>query len=239
MKNQRLLFALILLVSGLLLTGCTKPLGGNAADVHTTTLTTSGAVSIKGEAWADNWFALYLGETLLLEDSVPIDTERSFNAESFTFAADYPLHLNFILKDFKENDTGLEYIQTDRQQMGDGGFIAQFTDVATGSLIAVSDASWKCIASHQAPLDKACESAANPVAGEGSCTFSALAEPEGWKRADFDDSHWANAAVYAAALVSPKDGYDQIDWQPTAQIIWGADLETVNTLLCRVTVAAP
>jgi len=238
-KTYRILFVPVLLLSGLWLAGCQRPFGNQAADVHATTLTTPGALSIKGEAWADNWFALYLGETLLLEDSVSIDTERSFNAETFTFAADYPLHLNFILKDFKENDTGLEYVQTDRQQMGDGGFIAQFTDMATGNLIAVSDASWKCTAIHQAPLDKACESEADPVAGEGACMFNALAEPDGWKRADFDDSQWANAAVYAADLVSPKNGYDQIDWQPTAKNIWGADLETVNTLLCRVTVTAP
>lgn len=239
MKNHRIHFALVFMVSVLLLNGCTKFLGGNAAAVHTTTLATTGAVSIKGEAWADNWFALYLGETLLLEDSVSIDTERSFNAETFTFAADYPLQLNFILKDFKENDTGLEYINTDQQQMGDGGFIAQFTDIATGNLIAVSDDTWKCTVIHQAPLDKACAGEAAPVAGQGACTFTALAEPAGWQRADFDDSQWPNAVVYSTDSVSPKDGYDQIDWRPAAKLIWSADLETDNTLLCRVTVAAP
>ena len=62
------------------------------------------------EAWADNWFAAYLGEELIVEDSVSITTERSFNAETAVFEASYPLNLNFILKDFKENDTGLEYI---------------------------------------------------------------------------------------------------------------------------------
>ncbi|CAN5869746.1 hypothetical protein BH10CHL1_BH10CHL1_32430 [soil metagenome] len=223
----------------LLLSGCTGQPRNDSATVHSTTIKTAGAVSLRGEAWADNWFAFYLGEKLLVEDSVPITTERSFNAEIFTFTADYPLHFNFILKDFKENDTGLEYIKTSRQQMGDGGFIAQFTDIKSGKLLAVSDASWKCTVIHTAPLDKACAKVSDPVAGEGACGFSALDEPIGWKRADFDDSDWATATVYTAAEVSPKDGYDAINWQPAAKLIWGADLQTDNTLLCRVTVAAP
>ena len=92
---------------------------------------TPGAQSIKGEVWADNWFAFYLGERLIIEDSTPITTERSFNAEAFVFKADYPLQLNFVARDFKQDDTGLEYIGRRNQQMGDGGLIAQFTDAST------------------------------------------------------------------------------------------------------------
>ena len=77
--------------------------------------------TFKLEAWADNWFAAYLNQQLIVEDSVPITTERSFNAEEVTFSADYPLTINLVIKDFKQNDTGLEYIGTPRQQMGDGG----------------------------------------------------------------------------------------------------------------------
>ena len=50
---------------------------------------------------------------------MPITTERSFNAETFVFNADYPLQLNFVAKDFKQDDTGLEYIGRRNQQMGD------------------------------------------------------------------------------------------------------------------------
>ncbi len=95
--------------------------------------------NIKADVWADNWFALYLDATLIKEDSVPYNTERSFNAESFTFAAELPAQVSVIVKDFKENDSGLEYIGRDRQQIGDGGFSAQFRDAETGKLIAVSD----------------------------------------------------------------------------------------------------
>jgi len=191
------------------------------------------------EAWADNWFAAYLGGDLIVEDSVPITTERSFNAETVMFNASYPLQLNFILKDFKENDTGLEYIGQNNQQMGDGGFIMQLTDASSGALIAVSNGDWSCLVIHEAPLDKSCEGESNPEAGGGACIFTSVDEPEGWKDADFDDSGWSSANVYSEGDVGPKDGYDEISWDASAELIWGPDLETSNTVLCRVTVEAP
>ncbi len=219
-----------------------EPASGAEAEETTTDASTpipsntAGTITIKGEIWADNWFAFYLGEALIKEDSVPITTERSFNAETFTFEAAYPLVLNFIVKDFKENDTGLEYIGTGRQQMGDGGLIAQFTNTATGELIAATDSSWVCTVIHEAPLDKSCEKSANPVAGQAPCGFTAVDEPAGWKSAAFDSSGWSNASVYTENQVGPKDGYDKIQWNSAAELIWGPDLETNNTLLCRLTI---
>lgn len=214
----------------LLLTAC----GPNSGtDINTSNLETSGSLSITADVWADNWFALYLGEELLIEDSVSITTERSFNAESFSFNADLPLQLNFIFKDFKENDSGLEYIGARNQQMGDGGFIAQFTDSNSGELIAASNSEWKCLVIHQAPLDKSCEDSANPGPGEGTCTFRTIDEPQGWKEADFNDSYWPNAVVHSASAIDPKGGYDGISWHSDADLLWSEDLETDNTLLCR------
>ena len=37
----------------------------------------------------------------------------------------------------------------------------------------------------------------------------------------------------------PKDGYNTIQWDESAQLIWGSDLEVDNTILLRLTVAAP
>lgn len=196
----------------------------------------TGDVQVKAEVWADNWFAFYSGEQLIKEDSVPITTERSFNSETFTFKASYPMTLNFIAKDFKENDTGLEYIGTQRQQMGDGGLIAQFTNAQTGEIIAVTNANWSCMVIHEAPLDKSCERESNPVAGTMPCGFTSLEEPTGWTGAGFDFSSWSNATVYSAQQVGPKDGYDQIRWDSSAQFIWGPDLETDNTILCKLMV---
>jgi len=195
--------------------------------------------SITGEVWSDNWFALYVGETLVKEDSVSITTERSFNSEVFSYPAAYPLHINVILKDYIQDDTGLEYIGTDRQQIGDGGFIAQFTDEATGKRIAVTNSTWKCTPIHIAPLDPACASESNPIAGQGVCANTILPEPAGWKLPAFDASNWPAATIYDAGAVGPKDGYDEITWDPNAQFIWGPDLKTNNTVLCRVTINSP
>lgn len=79
----------------------------------------------KAEVWADNWFSLSVGERQVAEDSVPVTTERSFNSETFEFDASYPFDLNFVVKDYKQDDSGLEYIGLPNQQMGDGGFIMQ------------------------------------------------------------------------------------------------------------------
>ena len=134
-------------------------------------------VRVSADAWADNWFALYLGDRLVHEDGVSIETERSFNAESFEFDAGYPMQLNVVLKDFRENDTGLEYIGQRNQQMGDGGFVAQFKDAETGRTIAVTDSGWTCLVVHRAPLDKACEGETDPVVGEAPCEYESLAAP--------------------------------------------------------------
>ncbi|MDO6461955.1 hypothetical protein Q4485_14685 [Granulosicoccaceae sp. 1_MG-2023] len=193
------------------------------------------AERFSADVWADNWFEMRINGTQVAEDSVPITTERSFNAGSFEFEAERPFVVALVAKDFKQNDSGLEYIGTRRQQMGDGGVILQIKD-ASGELVAVSDDSWQCLVIHSAPLDKACESEANPLAGEGPCAFFKRDEPAGWDQAGFDASDWPQASVYSARQVSPKGGYDRIDWADKAQFIWGPDLEQSNTVLCRITV---
>lgn len=223
----------------LLLAGCSRGAGPlESTTLHTSQASTTGSVRFQLDAWADNWFAVYLDDQLLAEDVVPITTERSFNAETVTFQADYPLHLNFILKDYKENDTGLEYIGAQNQQMGDGGFIMQLTDLTSKGVVAVSNGEWACTVINIAPLDKTCETVAAPVAGTAPCEFTELGEPVGWKSQGFDDSNWRATRVYSANEVGPKDGYDQIPWDADAKLIWGTDLETDNTLLCRITVTA-
>ena len=193
------------------------------------------AETFSADVWADNWFEMRMNGEQVAEDSVPITTERSFNAESFTFNAERPFVIGLVAKDFKENDTGLEYIGTGRQQMGDGGVILQIRD-AEGATVAVSNADWQCLVIHTAPLDKSCEGETKPVAGEGACAFEAMDEPDGWDQADFDASDWPQASAYSEREVGPKDGYDRIDWVEEAQLIWGPDLEQSNTVLCRLTV---
>lgn len=187
------------------------------------------------DVWADNWFQFNINGEQVAEDSVSITTERSFNAESFTFEATPPFVIGMIVKDFKENDTGLEYIGSRRQQMGDGGVIAQVKN-ADGELVAVTNNNWRCLVIHDAPLDKRCAGEKDPVAGVGHCGFAAIEAPVEWDQQNYDDLKWDKASVYSAQEVSPKGGYDQIDWDKEAELIWGPDLETNNTLLCRLSV---
>jgi hypothetical protein len=187
------------------------------------------------DVWADNWFEMRINGEQVAVDSVPITTERSFNAEKFSFEAEYPFTIGLVAMDFRENDTGLEYIGTNRQQMGDGGVIVQIRD-ASGGIAAVSDGNWQCLVTHTAPMDRSCETESDPVAGEGACAFEITNEPEGWDRMDFDASEWPQADVFTAAEVDPKDGYDRVDWDDNAELIWGPDLELSNTVLCRLTV---
>ncbi|SFR47240.1 PEBP family protein [Litoreibacter janthinus] len=193
------------------------------------------AETFSADVWADNWFEMRINGTQVAEDSVPITTERSFNAESFDFEAVRPFVIGIVAKDFKENDSGLEYIGTRRQQMGDGGLIAQIKDAA-GNPVVVSSADWQCLTIHTAPVNKSCESESNPVAGEGACAFEAMDEPEGWDTAGFNASDWPQANKFSERAVSPKDGYDRINWDKDAALIWGPDLEQSNTVLCRITV---
>ncbi len=196
----------------------------------------TGSGRFKLEAWADNWFSLSLGDALVVEDPVSITTERSFNAVTHSFDASFPLNLNFVLKDFKENDSGLEYIGTAGQQMGDGGFIAQITDSTTSSVIAVSNAEWRCKVIHAAPLNKECEDDDDPVS---TCLSEISEAPAGWTDVDFDTSAWAPATVHTEDEVKPKDGYGEIAWSADAALIWSADLATDNTVLCKLTVESP
>ena len=195
----------------------------------------SSADTLTADVWADNWFALYVGDELIEEDSVPYNTERSFNKESFEFDVELPVQLGFVIKDFKENDTGLEYIGSPRVQIGDGGFAAQFFDAATNELLAVSNSDWRCITIHQAPLNSSCLRSSNP---ESDCQSQIGEEPEGWKNSRFDDSDWPNAVEHTAADVRPRRGYEEISWQSDVRLIWTNSLETDNTVLCRFTIPA-
>lgn len=207
--------------------------------VAATTLSTSAVAQttqVTGDIWVDNWMAIYVDGTQVLEDSVSITTERSFNAESFAFNADLPAQVSIIAKDFIEDDSGLEYIGSRRQQMGDGGMIAQFYDAESGQLLAVSDNSWVCLAIHQAPLNaNECERSANPIE---LCESNIQSEPEGWMQANFDDSSWPNAVIQSSQQVSPKGGYRAINWSPEAEFVWTSDLAVDNTILCRFTLEA-
>lgn len=221
------------------LAGCDDRPRSDAAVLNERAFGGDGSTPVTAEIWVDNWYALAINGEPLVEDSVAYRTERSFNADRVTFDADFPMTIAVEFRDFMENDTGLEYIGSSRQQIGDGGAIAQFRNGATGELLAVTDASWQCRVIHQAPLDAACADESDPREGEGSCRAEIEAAPAGWTAAGFDDAGWEPAVERDAGEVRPKDGYDVIEWAPEARLIWSADLRLDNIVLCRTTVQQP
>ena len=201
-----------------------------------TSLTASASTTFTAQVWADNWFSLAVNGKVVGEDSISITTERSFNAETITFTATYPLTIAIEAKDFQQTDSGIEYIGKPNQQMGDGGIVAQITDRSTGKVVAVTTSSWKALVIHRAPLNTSCAKDPDP---DATCRFEAKAAPSGWTAANFDDSTWAAATVWSAADVGPKGGYDDITWASSAKFIWGSDLFVDNTVLLRSTVSRP
>jgi hypothetical protein len=210
-----------------------KPSRAPATTVMTGTKPKPGASQFKAEVWADNWFSMFVNGVAAGEDSVPITTERSFNSETFTFTATYPFTLAVVAKDFKQTNSGIEYIGKPNQQMGDGGFIAQITDTTSGKVVAMTDASWKTLSIQRAPLNPSCEHDPEP---DKTCQSLVLAEPANWTAADFNDGAWTSPTIWSAAEVGPKDGYNNITWNPSAKFVWATDLHIDNTILLRLKV---
>lgn len=194
---------------------------------------TARSSTFTAEVWADNWFALYVNGKKVGEDSVPITTERSFNSERLTFTATYPLTIGLVGKDYMQDASGLEYIGTSRQQVGDGGIIAQITDNKTGAIIAVTSSNWRTLVLQAAPLNPACVTSVNPIA---DCTSSTTPEPAGWSTTWYSVRSWPRATVYTPEEVGVKDGYNTVRWAATAKLIWGSDLKRDNVILFRTTV---
>jgi len=232
-------FALSLsLVCVALLTGCWSDVS-RGEQLNEVVIEGDGKTKFVAEIWTDNWFSMHVNGKPLHEDSVPYKTERSFNAERVTFSASFPMTLSFEFRDFMENDTGLEYIGSRRQQMGDGGAIVQMRRARVDKPLITSNGAWKCLVVHRAPLDRACVDVKNPAVGIGACLAKISTLPDGWTRPDFNDGKWPNATVHSKSAVSPKFGYDRVDWNSDAKFIWGPDLQRDNIVLCRVKLNAP
>ncbi len=193
----------------------------------------AGTSDFKIEIWADNWFQISVGDQVIGEDAVAFNTERSFNSGTFTFSATYPFDVHVIARDYFENDSGLEYVGTDRQQMGDGGVIWQITDLTTNTVVSTSSSECHCLVTHRAPLNPECVADSDPLT---TCQSEITPEPAGWTAAGFDTSSWPTVTEYSEAEVGVKEGYLDISWDPAARLIWGPDLKIDNTLLCTHTV---
>lgn len=242
-KYPRLSSSLAVSVLMLSLVACGSSKAPTTSKPTTTTATPTSAsansapTKFVADIWGDNWFALYVNGKLVGEDSVPITTERSFNKERITFTATYPLTIALLAKDYIENASGLEYIGTPRQQIGDGGLIAQISDEATGRVVAATNANWRTLVVQRAPLNPSCVTSANPIT---DCEHESRATPDEWAAPSFDDASWRNVNVFTAAQVGARGDYTMVTWDPSASLIWGSDLKADNVLLMRSpTIARP
>ena len=204
------------------------------ASARQVTQSKSNAISFVAEVWADNWFSLYVNGKLVGEDSVPLATERSFNSETIRFTANYPLTIGIVAKDFTQDSSGLEYIGTPRQQIGDGGIVAQIKEERSGKFVIGTSSHWKALVTSTAPLNSSCVSSNRPAI---DCQSSTLAYPSGWTHQKFNASSWANATQFSPAEVGVKEGYFTINWNPAATLVWSSDLKLDNTVLLRTVVS--
>lgn len=189
-------------------------------------------LSFTAEVWADNWFALYINGKKVGEDSVPITTVRSFNKEKIVFSASYPLTVALIAKDYTEDVSGLEYIGTEKQQIGDAGIIAQITESKSGNFVTATSTNWKVLIINKAPLNPTCVNSKSP---KSECKYSDTKIPSTWYSKTYPDSNWARATSFSEAEVGVKDGYNEIKWDARAKLIWSSDLKLDNTILLRTT----
>ena len=197
---------------------------------------TAKPISFTAEVWADNWFSFYVNGKKVGEDSVPITVQKSFNSEVIKFTATYPLTFGFIAKDYVQSKSGLEYLNTPNQQIGDGGLIFQIRESSSNKLVAASDGSWKYMTANTAPTNPECEKSTQP---DIDCKYLNFQVPSNWLSSTFNDLKWKSAVIYSANAVGPKEGYYNINWISSAKFIWGSDLKLDNVVYFRKKVLKP
>lgn len=193
---------------------------------------------VTGYVFGDNYFELYVNGSIVARDPVGF---IPFNSAVVRFRAKRPLTFAVKLVDWGTHlGVGMEY---DRWNVGDGGFIARFSDgTETGS-------SWKCRAYYISPLeDRACvqpgpDTSACPERppcvqrDPASCNALHFPVPEDWAAPGFDDSSWHAASTYPASAVTNQRAYrDYADKFGAAKFIWSHNLDQDNLVLCRASV---
>lgn len=202
--------------------------------------------------FGDNYYELYVNGTFAGRDAVNFTT---FNTHVARFQASYPITYAVNLVDWEEyNGIGMEELRG-QDHIGDGGFIATFSDGTS-----TNDA-WVCKAFYMAPFDDAssvpidengnANSAGFPssdsevacVSNDPQNTCQALHLPvdENWMSPNFDDSGWLPASYYTGNQVTSQAGYSNYadTLFANTNFIWSSNLVLDNHVVCRLTVEAP
>ncbi len=185
--------------------------------------------------FGDNYYELYVNGTIVARDPIGF---IPFNSGVVRFRAKRPFTVGVKLVDWGTHlGVGMEY---DRWNVGDGGFIASFSDGT------VTGEHWKCKAHYISPLDDV--SCVQPGPDSSAClerpscterdpsTCKALhyRVPDGWAAPEFDDSSWPAASTYPASAVTNQPAYrDYVSEFGNASFIWSYNLDQDNLVLCR------
>ena len=185
--------------------------------------------------FADNYFELYVNGSVVARDPIGF---VPFNSSVVRFRAKKPLTVAVKLVDWGTHvGLGMEY---DRWNVGDGGFIAHFSDgLETGG-------EWRCRAFYISPLeDRSCvlpgpDSSGCPErppcveSDPKTCRALHFPVPADWATPHFDDSHWPAASTYPASAVTNQRAYRNYAGKfGDAEFIWSKNLDQDNLVLCR------
>ncbi|HAK56717.1 MAG: hypothetical protein QF463_08150 [Vicinamibacterales bacterium] len=195
---------------------------------------------ITATLFGDNFFELYVNGQYVCRDAIGF---TPFNSSASRFQAAYPITYAVRLIDWGTHlGIGMEY---DSYNVGDGGFIARFSDGA------VTGADWRCQVFYAAPVDdvncvganrdtSACPREPECVGDPESCSALHWAVPDDWAAPGFDDTDWPAVSLYAADDVTRTPGYaNYAELFGEAEFIWTKNLNIDNQVLCRVTIDAP
>lgn len=218
--------------------------------------------TVVGTVYCDNKFILWVNGQKVATDPVVFTPHQAVRV-AFQWNGINSITYAIQCEDYA-SESGYEYIETIRPQLGDGALIAKFGD----GLGTVTSADWKVYTSTFGPTDAslAAGCAANNLS---KCVVEDRGNPEGWTEPYFDDSQWKSATPYSIAaagwgrqptwsskkgcctLTSPLNrsslGCDnslkenecldpRVEFTRTlANFIWAGDLERDNRVLFRYT----
>ena len=230
---------------------CTGP-GDNPKyleQLQTVVIDPDGA-EITGYIFADNYYELWVNGQFVARDALGM---TPFNSTAVRFRAKYPITYAVKAVDWETHPgLGMEY---DAYNVGDGGFIARFSDGT------VTGPNWKVETFYIAPLsDPSCVQTAKGrdsttcpaekrqggnkapcgLRDPQSCQALHFQTPDHWMAPNFNDAQWPAATIYKAAEVTSAPGYVKYaDLFTPAQFIWTRNLLLDNLVLARYTVKAP
>lgn len=203
--------------------------------------------------FGDNYFELYVNGEFAGRDAVGF---TPFNSHVARYQVEYPITYAALLIDWEGYlGVGLEDWGEGKIHIGDGGFIARFSDGTA------TDGTWRCRTFYVAPLDdpsclvvdaesnpdsSGCPSTDDSVACisndfMNTCRAAHFPLPEDWMSPEYDDSGWSPAVTYTADDVTGAPGfrnYEDTLFQG-AEFIWSTGLELDNLVICRATVESP